>query len=272
MKIIVLGSRGFVGRSLYHYLSVEHQVTGITRDVLDVLDPNKVESFLKSNSYDVIINAAATMADTNLVGNATGIADTRNNLGLFMNFHNCRHLFGKFINLGSGAEFDRTRNIDQASPADIFKVLPTDSYGFGQNMKSRVCLETDNFYTIRIFNCFGQGEIVTRLFPKYLKSDNFSISNDRYFDYFSIQDLCLTVEHCINNTWAVKDVNAVYPTKYKISEILGKFCTLNNLEPKFTVDSTSTNNYTGSSNPLNSLAIKLHGLEYGLKNYNVQTT
>lgn len=262
MKIAVIGSRGFVGKSLYHHLSTQHQVTGITRDILDILNPNKVEDFLKANRYDVIVNAAATMAGD------TGLEDTRNNLGLFMNFHNCRSLFGKFINLGSGAEFDRTRNIDRANPEDVFKVLPIDSYGFGQNMKSRICQATDNFYTVRIFNCFGAGEIATRLFPKYLNSNEFSITNDRYFDYFSIQDLCLIIEHCIFNTWTVKDVNAVYPNKYKISEVLDKFCTLNNLESKFTVNSNSPNNYTGCSNPLTSLGIKLQGLEHGLKHYN----
>ena len=261
MKIAIIGARGFVGKSLLDYLSADYQVTGITRDILDILNPSKVEDFLKANRYDVIVNAAATMAGD------TGLEDTRNNLGLFMNFHNCRSLFGKFINLGSGAEFDRTRSIDSASPEDVFKVMPIDSYGFGQNMKSRICQATDNFYTIRIFNCFGAGEIATRLFPKYLKSEHFAISNDRYFDYFSIQDLCSVVEHCVNNTWTIKDINAVYTDKYKISEVLGKFCTLNNLEPKFTVDSTSPNNYTGNGNPLSSLLIKLNGLEHGLKNY-----
>ena len=261
MNIAVIGSRGFVGSSLYHHLSIQHQVTGITRDILDILNPDKVADFLKANRYDVIVNAAATMAGD------TGLEDTRNNLGLFMNFHNCRSLFGKFINLGSGAEFDRTRNIDSADPEDVFKVMPIDSYGFGQNMKSRICQVTDNFYTVRIFNCFGPGEMSTRLFPKYLKSEQFAISNDRYFDYFSIQDLCTVIDHCIDNTWVIKDVNAVYPTKYKISEVLGKFCTLNNLEPKFTVDSTSPNNYTGNGSPLNSLSIKLRGLDYGLQNY-----
>jgi GDP-L-fucose synthase len=260
MKIAVIGARGFVGSSLCHYLSLNNQVTAITRDTLDVLNPSEVNIFLKTNTYDVIINAAATMTDNS-------ITDTRNNLGLFMNFHNCRSLFGKFINLGSGAEFDRTTNINSADPEDIFKVLPADSYGFGQNVKSRICQSTNNFYTIRIFNCFGHGEIATRLFPKYLDSDQFTITNDRYFDYFSIQDLCLTVEHCIDNTWTIKDINAVYPDKYKISEVLGKFCTLNNLESKFIVNSTSPNNYTGNGNPLSSLLIKLNGLEHGLKNY-----
>lgn len=260
MKIAVIGSGGFVGGSLCQHLSANHQVTGITRNTLDVLDPVAVELFLHETKFDIVINAAATMTDNS-------IQDTRNNLGLFMNFYRCRSKFGKFINLGSGAEFDRTKNINQAAPDDIFAVLPTDSYGFGQNMKSRICRDTNNFYTIRIFNCFGHGEIATRLFPSYLAREQFSIFNDRYFDYFSIQDLCIVVEHCVNNTWAIKDINAVYPDKYKISEVLGKFCTLNNLESKFIVNSTSQNNYTGNGDPLSSLFIKLNGLDHGLKNY-----
>lgn len=260
MKIAVIGANGFVGSNLDKHLSKTYQVTPVIRTSVDLLNPVACFDYFKTHQFDVVINAAAVMNNVN---------DTYNNLGLFMNIHNARTTFGKFINLGSGAEFDRTRNIDCASPHDIFKVLPADTYGFGQNVKSRICYETDNFYTIRIFNCFGQGEISTRLFPKYLDSSTFSINNDRYFDYFSIQDLCTVVEHCVNNTWSIKDVNAVYSDKYKISEVLNKFCRLQNLEPKFTVDSTSLNNYTGDSDPLNSLGITVQGLLHGLKNYNV---
>ena len=258
MKIAVIGANGFVGSNLNSHLAKTYQVTPVTRNTVDLLNPVACFDYFKIHQFDVVINAAAVMNNVN---------DTYNNLGLFMNIHNARTTFGKFINLGSGAEFDRTTDINQARPEDIFKVLPVDTYGFGQNIKSRICQTTDNFYTIRIFNCFGHGEIATRLFPRYLNSDQFTITNDRYFDYFSIQDLCLTVEHCVNNTWAIKDINAVYTDKYKISEVLGKFCTLNNLEPKFTVDSTSPNNYTGNGNPLSLLPIKLNGLEHGLKNY-----
>lgn len=258
MKIAVIGANGFVGRNLVGYLSTKYQVTPVTRITVDLLNPVACFDYFKTQRFDVVINAAAVMNNVN---------DTYNNLGLFMNTHNARTTFGKFINLGSGAEFDRTTDINQSHPEDIFKVLPADAYGFGQNIKSRICQTTENFYTIRIFNCFGTGEAATRIFPKYLNSDQFNISNDRYFDYFSIQDLCKVVEHCANNTWTIKDVNAVYPDKYKISEVLGKFCTLQNLEPKFIVDSTSTNNYTGLSSPLESLSINLFGFEHGLTNY-----
>jgi hypothetical protein len=100
------------------------------------------------------------------------------------------------------------------------------------------------------------------------RGDNrFEITDDRYFDYFSIQDLCTVVRDCAEKTWPVKDVNAVYLDKYKISQVLEKFCDVNDIEPNFTVASTSSNNYTGSGEKLTSLGIKLTGLDHGLVKY-----
>lgn len=261
MKIAVIGSRGFIGRSIFNKLKSNHSVTGITRDTINVLEPQDVKSFLSANLFDVVINCAAIMTDN------LSISDARNNFGMFMNFYDNRELFGKFINTASGAEYDRNTNMDSVDERLIFSRMPEDSYGWGQNMKSRICAQTDRFYNIRIFNAFGSGEPATRIFPRYLNSQDFTITNDRYFDYFGIDDLCTVVKDCTENLWKEKDVNAVYMNKYKISQVLTKFCNLKNLEPKFQVISSSKNNYTGSGNRLNALGIKLNGLEHSLLNY-----
>jgi GDP-L-fucose synthase len=261
MKIAILGSRGFVGRNISNYLDINHTVTNVTRDTLDLLDQNAVNQFLKENLFDVVINCAAVMT------NNETLYDTYNNLGMFMNFYKNSNLFGKFINTGSGAEFDRSTSIDSASEIEIFSHLPTDSYGFGQNIKSRLCFEKDNFYTIRIFNCFGQGEKETRLFPRLLSNQKITI-HDRYFDYFSISDLLTVVDHCIENSWEDHDINAVYTEKYKISEIVKKFCNLQNIEPNFTIIPSNNDNYTGNGKKLQSMKLNLKGLRNGLKEYN----
>lgn len=261
MKIAVLGARGFVGSSIASHLLHNHHVTPVTRDTLDVLDPRAVKDFLKSNKFDVVVNCASMMT------NNESIIDARNNFGMFMNFYDNSQYYGKFINTGSGAELDREFDLWHAEESLIFQRMPKDSYGWGQNMKSRLCYHTDNFYTIRIFNCFGRGEIDTRIFPKFLREGRLEIANDRYFDYFSIQDLCRVVDNCIDTTWQVKDVNAVYKDKIKISQALELFCSANGLEPNFTVTSTSDNNYTGSAERLYSLGIQLNGLEQGFREY-----
>jgi len=261
MKVAVLGARGFVGKNIAKFLMKKHGVFFITRDILNLLDPLAVKKFLVDHKPDVVINCAAVMTDDN------ALHDARNNLGMFMNFYENSHLFGKFINTGSGAEFDRFTDIDCAPESRLFSVMPTDSYGWGQNIKSRLCFNKDNFYTIRIFNCFGRSELPTRIFPKLLSQGRLDISNDRYFDYFSIQDLCSVVEHCVENNWPVKDVNAVYMKKYKISEVVQKFCDLNSLNAEISVTSQAENNYTGNGTLLNVLGIDLMGLDHGLQNY-----
>jgi len=261
MKIAILGARGFVGRSLAGYLLHNNYVVPVTRDTVDLLDSGQVYDFCRENKFDVIVNAAATMTDPE------GIHDTRNNLGMFMNFYNRHDLFGKFINLGSGAEFDRTMDISEVPENLIFRRMPKDSYGFGQNLKSRLCATRQNFYNLRLFNCFGKGELPTRIFPRILSGEKIEISNDRYFDYFGIDDLCKVVDSMIRTTPKVKDINCVYKDKFKISQVVDKFYYLNNLKPNFQIVSTSNNNYTGDGSALASLNLGLDGLEESLRKY-----
>jgi UDP-glucose 4-epimerase len=264
MKIAVLGANGFVGSSILGYLSSSDDVIPVTRSTVDLLDRSRVLSYLREHQFDAIVNCAAVMRNNDLID------DTRNNLGIFMNFYDLDGYFGKFINLGSGAEYDRTTNIDRIDENMIPFRMPSDSYGFGQNIKSRLCLGKDGFHTIRIFNCFGQGEAQTRLFPRLLSHrgvEPFEIRDDRYFDYFSIADLCRVVASFIRNDHPEKDINAVYRDKILISEAARRFCAINGIYLDIRVSSTSDNNYCGSGDRLASLPIKLDGLDEGFRTY-----
>lgn len=263
MKIAILGSNGFVGRNISNSMSQIHEVINVNRNNLNLLDYYQVRDWLKSTKIDVVICCAASMTDS--------LADVENNLGLYMNFYNNSDLFGKFINTASAAEYDRSRNIDLAREEEIWLRLPKDSYGLSQNLRSRLSWSNSKFYNLRIFNCFGSGEIATRIFPKFLSDEieHFHIKNNRYFDYFSIQDLCKVTkyysEHDVDD-WA-KDINCVYKEKYLINEVLEKFRQIHKINKEIIIDSTSLNNYTGNADKLNKLNIQLTGLHQGLENY-----
>ena len=263
MKIAILGARGFIGKSLIPFLQSHHTLTPVTRDLLDLTDFVSVQKFLDQEQFDAVVNCAASYQP-----DQTLLTDTRNNLGIFSNFYHNSDLFGKFINLGSGAEYDVTTNIDYAKEGSIFNCSPADSYGFGHNIKSRLCVSKENFYTLRIFGCFGVNETARRLLPRFLNTPEiFYLENDRYFDFMSVQDLCTVIKSFIENTYTAKDVNCVYNNKQTLSAFLNKFKEIHQINTNVVVKSTNNNNYTGDGQLLDSLNIQLSGLETGLENY-----
>lgn len=261
-RVAVVGANGFVGQHVCWHLSKKAVVTPVTRQTLDLHNAEHVRSFLKNGQFDVVI--LATMS----YGDQSNVYDAWNLLGSFVNFYHNSDLFGRLINLGSGAELDRSRDINLATEAQLFDHMPKDSYGFGLNIKARMCHERDNFYNLRIFGCFGHSEKDTRLFKRFLASDTFYLDNDRYCDYTSIQDLYRIIEYYVfANDDMPADVNCVYKDKFKISDILTKFIEINNLTNRFEIRSVCDNNYTGSSDMLSQLPIELLGLEHGIKHY-----
>jgi GDP-L-fucose synthase len=263
VKIALLGSNGFIGSTLRNFLMPDYEVVPVTREVVNLLDSAEVKRFLQLHQFDVIVNGASSFFP-----DQTLLTDARNNLGIFMNFYNNSDLFGKIINLGSGAEFDIGQPIDSAPESLIFERLPQDSYGFGHNIRSRLCNQKSGFYTLRIFGCFGPGEVAKRLLPRFLASEKeFTLEQDRYFDYISVQDLCTIVKSFVDNDHEISDVNCVYQDKIKLSAFLDQFKTIHAIDKKIHVASTRGNNYTGNSQNLTTLGIKLDGLNPGLKNY-----
>jgi hypothetical protein len=192
--------------------------------------------------------------------------DIQNNLAIFLNFYNNQSYFNKFINIGSGSEFDRKQNLNSVSEFNIFSAQPTDSYGYSKNIISRMCINNEKFYTLRLFGCFDISEPDFRLFQKVRRSESVDIT-DTYFDYFSAHDFCRVLQHYLNTNVPYRDVNCVYQQKYKLSEIVNKLVSVHNLSTKINIVGMSDKNYTGDGYKLNELNIPLQGLDAGIEDY-----
>lgn len=265
-KLAILGSNGVIGKFLSRVLE-SYSVTAINRLQLDLLNFHQVTDYFNNNYYDVVINCAASV-DSN-IGAPLSVAS--NNLSMFSNIYHVRHKFGRLIQLCSGAAFDRARSINCAKEEDIFLCNPCDAYGLSKNITSRICLTTDNFYTIRLFGVFYHTENKHRLLPKIISGQPLIIQN-RYFDYFYLEDLIPVINYYINAVNPThKDINLVYPEKILLSKFVRLFCEIHNINQSHIeiVDQNivDTHNYTGSAEKYCNLNLPNIGIESGMKKY-----
>lgn len=267
MKIAVLGKNGFIGTSVVAHLEHKHEVTGIGRDDLDLHNFIEVSDWLNQNKFDVVINCAITGGTQTVHGKIYD--DAISNINMFMNFFNNYPNFGRYINIGSGAEFDLKSEIMDAKEPEIFYRTPVDSYGWSKNVIAKMCSEQRKFFTLRLFGCFGANEKEFRLFKRILANPDFLLEADRYFDYISIQDFLKIIDVVIGNEHpGFQDINCVYTEKMLLSNIIREFYRVKGLDvERFKMRNECMRSYTGDADRVNSLNIQFDGLTKGFENY-----
>jgi GDP-L-fucose synthase len=274
MKVAILGANGFIGSYLSSYFwTKKYQVLPITRQVLDLTDTSAVTKWCSTHSPTIVINCAVAGGGVNV--NERNIDVLEQNLKIFFNFYSLSNKSNqfRFINIGSGAEFDKSQDITTASEHHLCYCMPGDSYGLSKNIIARAVLEKKNFFTLRLFGCFGSFEPQNRLFKKFL-SGNLQQLQNRYFDYFFIRDFARVVEYyCKQKEQDLpKDMNCVYNEKYQLVDILHMLKKIKKIDMPINESKNLYNSYTGNSYILQKLMRKenfpkLDGLYKGLESY-----
>jgi nucleoside-diphosphate-sugar epimerase len=264
MKIAVLGAKGYVGSYLHKYFSQDHSVIPVTRETLNLNNYSEVDRWLNQTNPDIIINAITSGGGTKI--NDINYTDVQTDLGIFFNFYNNPRC-PRYINIGSGAEFDRRKIIHNVKEESILNNTPLESYGFAKNIISRAVLNRENFYTLRLFGCFDSSEPDIRLFKRFLAGKINTIEN-KFFDYISLDDFAKIVKYyCEEEKPEYHDINCVYLEKHLLSNHLVMLSQYHNLEIPYEIVNKTWGYYTGNGEKLAQLKLELKGLEEGLKNY-----
>lgn len=263
MNILITGGNGFVATHLKNFLGNKHTVYAPGKDQLNCLEPQEVNRFFDTHEVDVVIHTALTGREQ-LFDNSTRWM--REGLGMWYNIYNNRRRYKQLIQYGSAYEMNLSRIHREATLVDVLNSLPMTSYGSTKNFVARMCSETDNFYTLRLFGHFHHTEPTHRFFKKLSMSSSFTMQEDKQFDYFNLEDTLAVTEFVLNERPAVRDINLVYSEKLLISEQVKMFCDVKHINPDIKV-LTSGLDLTGDASVLNSFNLQLQGLESGFKKY-----
>ena len=196
MKVCVLGANGFIGKNLIKGMSW----VGVTRQVLDLIDQDAVERYFKTHKYDVVIHCAASIDQSNE-------STTYKNV---MMFENVTRVFkGRLIYFSSGAAL-------RGDP-------PRDPYGLSKWVIDKRIQTIDNAYSLRIWGCYGPGELPSRFSAVCKEKGHVLIEKDRYFDFVDIEYVRKIVFDYVHGYLTDKEYNIAHPEKFLLSQWAEKF-------------------------------------------------
>jgi GDP-L-fucose synthase len=247
MKILITGSKGYIGTALYNALQRKHEVVGLGKKDLDLTNLNQVKEFLKNKYFDVVIHCAITGGNRLDIDNSN-ILD--NNLKMFYNLVECESNFGKLIHFGSGAEKQNT------------------FYGLSKKVINESIKNKDKFYNIRILAVFDENELVTKFVKtnifNYINKKDIEIFQNKYMDFFHMNDFISLIEYYINNDNLPKVINCCYNhcvSLYDVAQII------NNLDThKVNINIKHWDMAPPFNGEFVNLGLEFIGLEQGIKN------
>jgi dTDP-glucose 4,6-dehydratase/UDP-glucose 4-epimerase len=252
MKILIIGSKGFIGSNLVNYFSKRCEVWEMDI-VLDYNNPHFIVfEDTKKHKFDFCINCS---------GAANVIFSSQNpyndfNLNAFNVFkflENIR-LYNpdcKFINMSSAAVYGNPTELPIRENARLAPISP---YGYHKLYSEQICEEFNRFWgiktvSLRIFSAYGNGlrkQLFWDLFQKFTKEPFIELwgTGEESRDFIHIDDIAQIVELAMqNSTFNAQVVNVANGEQVKISYVAKIFYELLKIDKPYKFINNAVNGY-----------------------------
>lgn len=220
-KVLLTGGSGFIGRNIKDYLRGICELYTPTRQELNLLDEQAVKDYLRRHQIEIVIHAANPNPVKNLIDKKETMFE--DSIRGFMNLFHAQEYYEKMYTLGSGAEYDKSRDIVLISEEEESRSTPYDSYGLAKYVMNRLTEGSEKHCNLRIFACYGptdhESKFITHAIHCCMKQEPITIRQDCYFDYMHVNDLAKIIGYFIYHEPAHKAYNVCTGTRYLLSEI-----------------------------------------------------
>ena len=209
-KILLTGGAGFIGKNILEELSSSFDITAPSHKELDLSDARQAKDFFRSRRFDVVVHTAAAgvsraQKDFSLVYQI--------NTEMFLNLAENANGWSRLINLGSGAEYDRSQNLIKVKESQFGQNQPKDDYGRAKYFISEQIQKSKNIMSLRCFGVFGKYEdyatrFVSNSICRALAGLPIVMGQNRVFDYIYVNDLVKIITFFIDHEPREKFYNA----------------------------------------------------------------
>lgn len=220
-KVLLTGGTGFIGRNIKQPLSEVCELYVPTRNELNLLEEQEVKKYLCKKQIDIVIHAA----NPNPVKNTLDKQETMfaDSIRVFMNLYCAEEYYDRMYTLGSGAEYDKSKDIVLISEEEEGRSIPYDSYGLAKFTMNQLIEHSNKQCNLRIFACYGptdhESKFITHAIRCCLNQEPITIRQDCYFDYMHVSDLTKVLKHFIFHDPVYKAYNVCTGKRYLLSQI-----------------------------------------------------
>jgi GDP-L-fucose synthase len=249
MRVLITGGNGYIARSLAKKLQYpESNVVCVGRKDFDLTNQKETAEFFKYNYFDVVIHTAV-VGGSRLKKDDADVVDQ--NLMMYYNLVTNQKSFGKLITFGSGAEL-------------YAKETP---YGLSKHIIRKSMELKPNYYNLRIFGVFDENELDTRFIKssikKYINKEPINIHQNKFMDFFYMEDLVSLIKFYIFNDKLEKEINCNYPETITLLDIANYINTLSDYKVNINIENENLG--SGYMGQFNNIGLNYIGLKEGIK-------
>ena len=250
-KVLFTGGTGFIGRNILPILSEQFDVLAPRRSELNLYDEKEVKNYIINNKIDYIVHSANPNPSKNELDKADKML--RDSLQLFMVLYNCKDLVKKMVYYGSGAIYDKTRDIVSVYEENANDYIPKDDYGFAKYIMNH--LTTGNVYNLCVFGCYGPSDadskFITHCIRCCLDNKPVTIRQDCMFDYMHVYDLGRITNWLLSSNPKHNMYNACSGLRVSLSDIAKEVIKQMNSDSSVVIQNPGWNKeYTASNDRL----------------------
>lgn len=226
MKTLLItgaGPNGITGRLIKEYFKDKYILLCPSSRELDLTNQLSVAYFFNKNKIDYVIHCA-TFRPTSVDRSHIVDEELESNLRMFYSLVSQSDKFRKMIYFGSGAEFDKSREIVNASEEDFGERVPVNKYGFAKYIMNTYARKSSNVYNFRLFGTINKYErytknVISNLCVKAIKGLPLQLKQDCRFSFVDINDVLPLLEFSLENDLHYHDYNIVMNQSYLLSDI-----------------------------------------------------